>query len=90
MYTYYTLVHYVRFHVALFDRIPDESIAKGNFNFLSPTHSAIFEPYSEVALDDVIRGWTAENYWDDVKAKAQGGREATDSSSSAEQQAPSR
>ncbi|CUF09763.1 Hypothetical protein, putative [Bodo saltans] len=73
IYTYYTLVHYIRFHVALFDRIPDESIAKGNFNFLSPTHSAIFEPYSDVALDDVIRGWTADNYWEEMKAQKESG-----------------
>jgi hypothetical protein len=57
VYTYYTLVHYVRFHTALLDRIPDESIAKGNFNFLSPTDPAIFKRYDELALDDIIRGW---------------------------------
>lgn len=73
MYTYCTLVHYIRFHVALFDRIPDESIAKGNFNFLNPNHRAIFEPYSEVALDDVIKSWTVENYWEDIKQKQEGG-----------------
>lgn len=58
MYTYYTLVHYVRFHVALFDRIPDESIAKGNFNFLPPNHPAIFAPYDACAMDEVIRSWS--------------------------------
>lgn len=69
MYTYYTLVHYIRFHVALFDRIPDETFAKGNFNFLPPNHKAIFEPYSDVALDEVIRGWTAERYWTEAGKK---------------------
>ncbi|KPI87530.1 hypothetical protein ABL78_3373 [Leptomonas seymouri] len=58
MYTYYTLVHYVRFHTALFDRIPDEEFAKGNFNFLSPTDPVIFDKYSDIAYDEVIRGWT--------------------------------
>lgn len=58
LYTYYTLVHYVRFHTALFDRISDEQIAKGNFNFLSPTDPLIFDKYSDVAYDEVIRGWT--------------------------------
>jgi hypothetical protein len=86
IYTYYTLVHYIRFHVALFDRIPDESIAKGNFNFLPPTHAAIFEPYSDVALDDVIRGWTAENYWEEVKEKSQGGGSAPRGTDAAAQQ----
>ncbi|ESL05518.1 hypothetical protein TRSC58_02287 [Trypanosoma rangeli SC58] len=60
LYTYYSLVHYVRFHTALLDRIPDELIAKGNFNFLSPTDSRIFERYDEVALDRVIRSWTVD------------------------------
>ncbi|KPA80499.1 putative mitochondrial hypothetical protein [Leptomonas pyrrhocoris] len=60
VYTYYTLVHYVRFHTALFDRIPDEEFAKGNFNFLSPTDPLIFDKYSDVAYDEVIRGWTVE------------------------------
>lgn len=56
-FTFYTLVHYIRFHVALFDRIPDETIAKGNFNFLSPTDPRIFQAYGDVQLDEVIRGW---------------------------------
>ncbi|XQJ28697.1 hypothetical protein NXY56_004725 [Leishmania guyanensis] len=60
MFTYYTLVHYVRFHTALFDRIPDEEFAKGNFNFLSPTDPLIFSQYSDIAYDEVIRGWTVE------------------------------
>ncbi|KAK7200055.1 hypothetical protein NESM_000055000 [Novymonas esmeraldas] len=60
VFTYYTLVHYVRFHTALFDRIPDEVFAKGNFNFLSPTDPLIFDRYSDVAYDEVIRGWTVE------------------------------
>ncbi|CAD2218514.1 hypothetical protein AGDE_04948 [Angomonas deanei] len=60
MYTYYTLVHYIRFHTALFDRMSDESFAKGNFNFLSPTDPIIFEKYSEIAYDDVIKSWTVE------------------------------
>lgn len=61
LYTYYTLVHYIRFHTALFDRIPDASFAKGNFNFLSPTDPLIFEGYSDVAYDAVIRQWTVED-----------------------------
>eukprot|EP00331_Platyophrya_macrostoma_P020318 CAMPEP_0176471496 /NCGR_PEP_ID=MMETSP0127-20121128/41159_1 /TAXON_ID=938130 /ORGANISM="Platyophrya macrostoma, Strain WH" /LENGTH=350 /DNA_ID=CAMNT_0017866139 /DNA_START=82 /DNA_END=1134 /DNA_ORIENTATION=+ len=72
MYTYYTLVHYVRFHTALFDRIPDASIAKGNFHFLPPNDPRIFEPYSEVALDEVIRGWTHENFWEAASAPGGG------------------
>ncbi|KAG5490422.1 hypothetical protein JKF63_00542 [Porcisia hertigi] len=60
VFTYYTLVHYVRFHTALFDRIPDDDFAKGNFNFLSPTDPLIFDKYSDVAYDEVIRGWTVE------------------------------
>jgi hypothetical protein len=62
MYTYYTLVHYVRFHIALLDRLSDEEVSKGNFNFLPPTDPAIFKPYSEVELDQVIRGWAAEGH----------------------------
>ena len=58
MFTYYTLVHYVRFHTALFDRISDEDISRGNFNFLSPRDPAIFKQYDDVGLDDIIRGWT--------------------------------
>ncbi len=57
MYTYYTLVHYIRFHVALFDRISDEEFSKGNFNFFSPDDPAVFKPYSEVQFDEVIREW---------------------------------
>ncbi|KAH9598751.1 hypothetical protein LSM04_000858 [Trypanosoma melophagium] len=60
LYTYYSLVHYIRFHTALLDRIPDESIAKGNFNFLSPTDPRVFERYDAVALDNIIRSWTVE------------------------------
>ncbi|EKG04642.1 hypothetical protein TCSYLVIO_004299 [Trypanosoma cruzi] len=60
LYTYYSLVHYVRFHTALLDRIPDDLIAKGNFNFLSPTDPRIFERYDDVALDRVIRSWTVD------------------------------
>ncbi|KAG8341849.1 hypothetical protein TRVL_07324 [Trypanosoma vivax] len=60
-YTYYSLVHYIRFHTALLDRIPDESIAKGNFNFLSPTDPRIFERYDEIAMDSVVRAWAANN-----------------------------
>ncbi|ORC90195.1 uncharacterized protein TM35_000092450 [Trypanosoma theileri] len=60
LYTYYSLVHYIRFHTALLDRIPDESIAKGNFNFLSPTDPRVFERYDSVALDNIIRSWTVE------------------------------
>lgn len=60
MYTYYTLVHYVRFHIALFDRIPNETFAKGNFNFLSPTDNTIFERYDEMQYDQIIRGWTVD------------------------------
>ncbi|CBH10083.1 hypothetical protein, conserved [Trypanosoma brucei gambiense DAL972] len=70
LYTYYSLVHYIRFHTALLDRIPDESIAKGNFNFLSPTDPRIFEQYSEVTLDQVIRSWTVEASEEEVKCHA--------------------
>ncbi|KAG5499013.1 hypothetical protein GH5_03711 [Leishmania sp. Ghana 2012 LV757] len=70
MFTYYTLVHYVRFHTALFDRIPDEEFAKGNFNFLSPTDPLIFSKYSDVAYDEVIRGWTVEEEVGDADAAA--------------------
>lgn len=62
MYTYYTLVHYVRFHTALFDRIPDDTFAKGNFNFLNPTDTRIFEPYNEIDYDTIIREWTVGNH----------------------------
>lgn len=64
VYTYYTLVHYIRFHTALFDRIPDESFAKGNFNFLSPTDPLIFEKYDEVKLDRSWRGGVGETQSD--------------------------
>ena len=57
MYTYYTLVHYIRFHTALFDRMPDEQFMIGNFNFLSPDDPAVFSNYTNVDLDRVIRGW---------------------------------
>lgn len=60
MYTYYQLVHYIRFHTALFDRIPDDQFSIGNFNFLNPKDPAIFQPYTTVELDEVIRGWTVE------------------------------
>lgn len=72
LYTYYALVHYVRFHIALFDRIPDESIAKGNFNFLSPTDHRIFERYDEIALDNVIRSWTVDADEKDGEKKSEG------------------
>ncbi|EPY22784.1 hypothetical protein STCU_08132 [Strigomonas culicis] len=58
MFTYYTLVHYIRFHTALFDRIADADFAKGNFNFLSPTDPMVFEKYNAVQYDEVIKGWT--------------------------------
>lgn len=57
VYTYFNLVHYIRFHTALFDRIPDEMIAKGNFSFLAPDDPAITKPYSEVEFDEIIRSW---------------------------------
>ena len=60
-YTYYALVHYIRFHIALLDRTPDEEIYKGNFHFLSPLDPVITRPYEEVPMDDVIRRWSAEN-----------------------------
>ena len=53
VYTYFNLVHYIRFHTALFDRIPDEMIAKGNFSFLAPDDPAITKPYSEVEFDEI-------------------------------------
>ncbi|GET90416.1 hypothetical protein, conserved [Leishmania tarentolae] len=70
MFTYYTLVHYVRFHTALFDRIPDEEFAKGNFNFLGPTDPLIFSKYSDIAYDEVIRGWTVEEGEDGLASSA--------------------
>ena len=60
VYTYFNLVHYIRFHVALFDRIPDEMISKGNFSFLKPNDPAITKKYSEVEFDEIIREWTVE------------------------------
>lgn len=62
VFTYYTLVHYIRFHTALFDRIPDESFAKGNFNFLSPTDPLVFEKYADVEYDSVIKEWAADGH----------------------------
>eukprot|EP00758_Cryptobia_borreli_P003204 Tbor_TRINITY_DN3604_c0_g1::TRINITY_DN3604_c0_g1_i1::g.221::m.221 len=57
VYTYFNLVHYIRFHTALFDRIPDEMISKGNFSFLSPNDPAITKKYTEIEFDEVIRSW---------------------------------
>lgn len=62
LYTYYTLVHYIRFHTALFDRMDDEQFSIGNFNFLPPNDPQIFQPYGEVELDEVIRQWAAEGH----------------------------
>lgn len=59
MYTYYTLVHYIRFHVALFDRISDDEFSRGNFNFFSPDDPAVFKSYSDIQFDEVIREWKA-------------------------------
>lgn len=59
MFTYYTLVHYIRFHTALFDRIDDEEFCKGNFHFAKPNDPSVFAEYSEVDLDAVIRTWQA-------------------------------
>lgn len=64
MYTYYTLVHYIRFHTALFDRISDDTFAKGNFNFLNPTDARIFDAYNEIDYDTIIREWTVDNHED--------------------------
>ena len=50
LYSYYRLVHYIRFHLALLDRIPDEEIVKGNFNFINPMSKAVCESYEEVPL----------------------------------------
>ena len=60
MYTYYAIVHYIRFHIALLDRTDDEMVLKGNFHFVSPLDPIIARPYDEVALDEVIRGWTVQ------------------------------
>jgi hypothetical protein len=59
LYSYYTLVHYVRFHIALFDRISDEEFSRGNFHFFSPDDPAVFKKYEDCAFDEVIREWSA-------------------------------
>ena len=61
LYTYYTLVHYMRFHMALFDRISDEEFSRGNFNFFSPRDPAIFKGYEECQMDEVVRAWRVAN-----------------------------
>ncbi|KNH04224.1 hypothetical protein XU18_4434 [Perkinsela sp. CCAP 1560/4] len=50
MYSYYRLVHYIRFHLALLDRISDEDVSKGNFNFVNPLSEAICENYQDIPL----------------------------------------
>lgn len=57
LYTYYTLVHYLRFHIALFDRLSDEEFSRGNFNFFSPDDPAVFKKYGDIEMDEVIRAW---------------------------------
>jgi hypothetical protein len=60
VFTYYTLVHYIRFHTALLDRLPDEEFAKGNFHFLPPDDRSIFAAYTDVQFDQVARSWMAD------------------------------
>eukprot|EP00759_Apiculatamorpha_spiralis_P000526 PhF_6_TR1017/c0_g1_i1/m.2040 len=72
MYTYYTIVHYIRFHIALLDRVADEEIFKGNFHFVSPLDPIIAKPYDAVALDEVIRGWTVQMSEDNEAKKEKG------------------
>ena len=50
VYSLYRLVHYVRFHMALLDRLSDEDILKGNFNFINPMSNSICESYEDVPL----------------------------------------
>mgnify|MGYP001569170343 CR=1 FL=1 len=73
MFTYYTLVHYVRFHVALLDRVSDEDIAKGNFNFLQPDDPSVFKRYADVDFDRVIRGWKASRSAAKEEDRGEGG-----------------
>eukprot|EP00760_Papus_ankaliazontas_P030313 PhM_4_TR4748/c0_g1_i1/m.27765 len=60
MYTYYIIVHYIRFHQAMLDRTSDEAILKGNFHFLSPLDPCLARPYDEVEFDQMIRSWQAK------------------------------
>jgi hypothetical protein len=60
MFTYYTLVHYIRFHLALFDRLSDDDFCRGKYHFYAPTDDRIFKAYSAVELDEVARSWVNE------------------------------
>ena len=60
LYAYYSLVHYIRFHVGLFSCLSNEEVLSGRFHFLLPDERAIFEEYGSVQLDQVGLQWKAD------------------------------